>query len=213
MLTCNGASLTDRLKSTLAVRPRLVFCYFSHCKLLQAVEQHPSVDLIMQAVVQYNRKQLLSAAPASTAEAGPTARHPLLVVGYVMKASREEQLSSAGLLHLLPQDNMCFMPFDVTRLHEDQGHIDLLLHKGSDDLVATADGGVVWSDRLLKLQQWLGEQQHICVVDPFPNTRKVSYKAYASLFRTCARQKLDQSYNIFAPACSRSPLCCAMRSC
>lgn len=140
---------------------------------LQAVGLQPTVDQIMQAVVQYNRKQLLAAAPSST-QGAPLPASPLLVVGYVMKASREEQLSSSGLLHLLPHEGMCFMPFDVGRLREDQGHIDILLHKGSDELVPTDDGGVIWSDRLLQLQEWLERHQHICVVDPFQNTSKVN---------------------------------------
>lgn len=100
---------------------------------------------------------------------------PVLVVAYVMRPSREEQLSAAGLLHLLPQDGLCFMPFDITRLHEEQGHVDILLHKGSDELVATADGAVVWSDRLLQLQKWLKDQPRICVVDSFDNTKKVRF--------------------------------------
>eukprot|EP00878_Enallax_costatus_P043882 GHUV01051982.1.p1 GENE.GHUV01051982.1~~GHUV01051982.1.p1 ORF type:complete len:318 (+),score=96.63 GHUV01051982.1:388-1341(+) len=142
----------------------------------------PSADQLMQAIVQHNKRQLAAAASATADTASTTpSPAPLLVVGYVMKPSREEQLSTAGLLHLLPQDGLSFMPFDTTRLPEKQGHIDILLHKGSDELVTTADGGVVWSDRLLQLQDWLKTRFHICVVDPFENTKKVLDRLQLSL--------------------------------
>jgi hypothetical protein len=170
----------------------------------------------MQAIVQYNRRHILAAAAAAAAQSGCPAskqqqqqRPAVLVVGYVMKASREEQLASSGLLPLLPgDDGLCFMPFDVGQLtvnntaddtattqqqwHEQQqgqGHIDLLLHKGSDELVSAADGGMGWSGRLLALQQWLQQeqQQHICVVDSFENTAKVcSIVAAYSCVHACA---------------------------
>ena len=66
---------------------------------------------------------------------------PLLIVGYVMKASREEALATSGLLPLLPQQGISFMPLDLDTLlnTQQQGqpppHIDILLHKGSDELV------------------------------------------------------------------------------
>jgi hypothetical protein len=175
--------------------------------VLQGSSHPTSSDQVMQALVQHNRRHILAAAGAA---AGPPAsedqqqqqqqqRPAVLVVGYVMKPSREEQLASAGLLPLLPgADGLCFMPFDVGQLTADygssnaaaaaihvatpqqqqqqqQGHIDLLLHKGSDELLSGADGGLAWSGRLLALQAWLRQeqQQHICVVDPFENTAKV----------------------------------------
>jgi hypothetical protein len=149
----------------------------------------------MQAIVQYNRQQ--------------SQQPPVpLVVGYVMKAAREQALASQGLLHLLPVEGVCFMPLNVDSIHHgsqyeqqhvpaaawQQGHIDLLLHKGSDELVvlppsdgggaagadaaaagaeAAAAVGVGWSPRLRSLQAWLAQRPHICVVDPFEHTAKV----------------------------------------
>lgn len=121
----------------------------------------PPTDAIMQAVVQYNRRQVLldnQQQPTLTAEAAAGAtvsnngsspdpqQQPLLVVGYVMKASREDALAAAGLLNLLPQDGMCFMPVDLDTLTastttQQQQHIDILLHKGSDELVPLASEG------------------------------------------------------------------------
>jgi hypothetical protein len=180
----------------------------------------------MQAIVQYNRQHILAAAAA--AQSGCPAnkqqqqqqQHPaVLIVGYVMKASREEQLASAGLLPLLPgDDGLCFMPFDVSQLsttdtaddsataqleqqqqqqqQQGQGHIDMLLHKGSDELVSGPDGAVGWSARLLALQQWLQQEQqrHICVVDPFENTAKVCFNVAAdSCVHACVLQQQDQA--------------------
>lgn len=168
-------------------------------------EHCPSCDELMRAIVQHNRRSILENAVVTPAPAQqsqqqqqllnvqgrenkqqegwqqqqqPQRSEPpaVLVVGYVMKASREEQLASAGLLNLLPIDGICFMPFDVGQLGDAaqrQGHIDILLHKGSDELVTGPDGGVVWSQRLLELQAWLAAQPNICVVDPFVNTAKV----------------------------------------
>lgn len=147
----------------------------------------PSTDDIIRAIVQYNRRQPDQGAPAtaggtsaatsktasgaqtaSTAAAAdtglgagladqPGCEQPLLVVGYVMKASREEALASAHMLHLLPQEGMCFMPVDLDTLQQqpyEQQHpdqdlqqhqqqqqspavpFDILLHKGSDELIA-----------------------------------------------------------------------------
>jgi hypothetical protein len=180
----------------------------------------------MAAVVQYNRRQHLAAQqqPAAAATSADTNKlqqqqqqqqQPLLVVGYVMKASREDALSKAGMLHLLPQEGMCFMPLDLDTLTQQQQqqqnqqqqqqelvHIDILLHKGSDELVPLTDAtdtrtdstaaaaatssasaaaacpaaavGVTWSPRLLGLQAWLAAHPGVSVVDPFESTAKVS---------------------------------------
>lgn len=142
---------------------------------VQVTEQNPTSSKVMQALVQHNRRCLHAQHKQQQQQTDSGNKScPLLVVGYVMKASREEQLSSAGLLHLLPQDNMCFMPVDITCLSDDQGHIDILLHKGSDELITTADGGVKWSDNFKQLQHWAEGQSHVCVVDPFSHTKKVS---------------------------------------
>jgi len=152
----------------------------------------------MQAIVQHNRCMAMTST-ASTAVISGGQLHtddcqsqqwsnqdapldpsppPLLVVGYVMKASREEQLSSAGLLHVVPRDGLAFMPLDVSCLQDpqqqQQGHIDILLHKGSDELVPRPDGSLGWSERLLGLQTWLHGQPQVTVVDPFESTAKVN---------------------------------------
>jgi hypothetical protein len=167
----------------------------------------------MQAVVQYNRQQVLAGAPSAAAGAAAAAQahagaseqqeqqqQPFLVVGYVMKSSREDALAKAGMLHVLPQQGMCFMPVDLDTLQQHSSaqqqqqemHVDILLHKGSDELVplsesstaaAAAGGaegdvgpaavGVRWSPRLMALQSWLNQHPRVCVVDPFKNTAKV----------------------------------------
>jgi hypothetical protein len=237
--------------------------------LCHAVQAHlaadgavPSTDAIMAAVVQYNRRQHLAvqqqpAAGAAAAGAGPGTnssqqqpqqqgqqaqqeqQQQLLVVGYVMKASREEALSKADMLHLLPQEGMCFMPLDLDRLTQQQQqqqrdeqqlgdgaqkqpnsqqqqqelvHIDILLHKGSDELVPLAETtdvqntaaataaaaaacpaaavGVTWSPRLLGLQAWLHQHPGVCVVDPFCNTAKVRDRAGPALCATHTWQRV-----------------------
>jgi flagellar motor protein MotB len=190
----------------------------------------------MRAVVQYNRRQLLAqgstAPPAAALEATSALQaaaaaatldtqqqqqeqqqqqqqqqQPPLVVGYVMKPSREDALAKSGMLHLLFKEGLCFMPVDLHSIsqqqqqqdqqqQQQQQHIDILLHKGSDELLPleasssahnaaeeaagagesagpAAAVGVCWSPRLLALQNWLRQHPSVCVVDPFEHTAKV----------------------------------------
>jgi hypothetical protein len=177
----------------------------------------PTPDQILTAVVQHNRRHLLAAATEANTAADSDAtpqqqqqqqKQQLLVVGYTMKPSREDALAKAGMLHALPQEGVCFMPVDLDTLTQQQQqqqevHIDILLHKGSDELVPTggstepaaaaatrrsgasgdvvdlASVGMAWSPRLVALQAWLAQRPHICVVDPFQHTAKVSRHAPA----------------------------------
>lgn len=56
-----------------------------------------------------------------------------------------------------------------------QGHIDVLLHKASDELVRSQDGSgaLTWSEAMQQLQRQLEGRPEICVVDPFMATAKV----------------------------------------
>ena len=152
----------------------------------------------MQAIVQLFWQRALNAA------AGPA---HVVVVGYAMKASREQQLAEQGLLPLVPQPapaqrrlssrksgsgggadggagcsgtgmdggvSVMFMPLDLRRPLAEQGHVDVVLHKASDELVAAGGGAVPqWSTAMEALQCELRHMPHVCVVDPFEATAKV----------------------------------------
>ena len=68
--------------------------------------------------------QLTSSGPQAAAS-----RPPALVVGHLMKPSRERDLASRGLLPLVPQHGISFVPIDTALLLEQQGPFDALLHK------------------------------------------------------------------------------------
>ena len=92
-----------------------------------------SCDEIMRSVVQHNWR---------TGQEQQQQQHQQLVVGYCMKASREEQLAGAGMLQLLPRDGVAFMPLTLGAPLAAQGTFHVLLHKASDQLeVVDGDGG------------------------------------------------------------------------
>jgi hypothetical protein len=105
-------------------------------------------------------------------------------VGYAMKPSREQQLADQGLLPLLPAPAVtpsgarcyvCFAPLDLGQPLGPQGHWDAVLHKASDELVATpgAGGAPEWSAAMQGLQRQLEGRPDVAVVDPFEAAAKV----------------------------------------
>jgi hypothetical protein len=173
----------------------------------------------MQALVQLG----LARARAAGAAAGAP-----IVVGYAMKPSREQQLADQGLLPLVPQPAeactrgegakggpgagagchssrgvaqlVVFMPLDLGRPLGEQGHVDAVLHKASDELVSAGGGGgggdggggqdggggggdgssggggvPRWSPAMEALKQQLAAAPRVCVVDPFDAAAKVGW--------------------------------------
>ena len=66
--------------------------------------------------------QLTSSGPQAAVSSPPA-----LVVGHLMKPSRERDLASRGLLPLVPQHGISFVPIDTALLLEQQGPFDALL--------------------------------------------------------------------------------------
>ena len=67
----------------------------------------------------------------SSSHQAAVSRPAALVVGHMMKPSRERDLASRGLLPLVPQHGISFVPIDTALLLEQQGPFDALLHKVS----------------------------------------------------------------------------------
>lgn len=114
----------------------------------------------------------------------------IVVVGYAMRLSREQQLAAQRLLQLLPAPargaggcRVCFVPLDLARPLSEQGRIDVVLHKASDELVSgpggagggggSSGGAPRWSEAMLALQRQLAEAPGVAVVDPFESAAKV----------------------------------------
>jgi hypothetical protein len=63
--------------------------------------------------------------------------------------------------------------------------VQVLLHKGSDELQYGEGGLPCFSLRMARLQQWLCARPGIRVVDPFGSTAKVSHVAAATRAKAC----------------------------
>ena len=99
-----------------------------------------------------------------------------VLVGHVMKASREATLVAQGLLPLGPEGGLCFAPLDLGRPLAAQPRPALLLHKLTDFLVPGDGSGAApgYSAQAAALQAWLaapppGGGAGVCVTDPLPS--------------------------------------------
>ncbi|GBF98687.1 hypothetical protein Rsub_11401 [Raphidocelis subcapitata] len=139
----------------------------------------------IQALAQLNLRRAARASAhvggSSGADGAAATPRTFLLVGYAMKPSREAALAGQGLLPLLPRrpragPAVAFVPLDLGRPLGEQPPLDVLLHKGSDELVAGAGGrggAPAWSEALLRLQRELAQRPQVAVVDPFECTAKV----------------------------------------
>ena len=90
-------------------------------------------DLLMLIARSHSRQEPSGQANQPTGS-GPQAAGsspPALVVGHLMKPSRERDLASRGVLPLVPQHGISFVPIDTALQLEQQGPFDALLHKVS----------------------------------------------------------------------------------
>ena len=96
-----------------------------------------------------------------------------LVVGCVMKRSRQLSLLAEGMLPLRPVDGLCFMPLDITHNLASQQPFDILLQKPTDYLTEVPGSGSVpgFTPDMLRLHEQLGELPRVCIVDPLPQVQ------------------------------------------
>lgn len=97
----------------------------------------------------------------------------LLVVGHVMKWSREKDFLKRRALPAVPtSNNLVFVPLQTDRSMDAQlAVVDIVLHKATDEIVNVVisnDLGdrIQYSDSIKKLQRHLAENPEKCVVDP-----------------------------------------------
>lgn len=82
----------------------------------------------------------LQAATLQAVATAAAAAQQALLVGYVMKHSRQLALEKAGMLPLLPTEGLCFAPLVLSRPLADQAPCRLLLHKLTDSLQPSSSG-------------------------------------------------------------------------
>nr|XP_043617143.1 inositol 1,3,4-trisphosphate 5/6-kinase 4 isoform X1 [Erigeron canadensis] len=103
-----------------------------------------------------------------------------VVVGYIMKPSREKDFAKRGAFPSNPtQNGLIFMPltFDLPILPQLK-KVDIVIHKATDEISSIERSGcsskiIIYTDRMLELQRCLGELPNCCVIDPFDNILSV----------------------------------------
>ncbi|KAG0618941.1 hypothetical protein M758_4G103400 [Ceratodon purpureus] len=99
----------------------------------------------------------------------------LLVVGHVMKWSREKDFLKRRALPALPTSNdLTFIALQTEKPLEPQlAVVDIVLHKATDEIVSVAmiqtstpADRIQYSDGIQKLQRYLAANPDMCVVDP-----------------------------------------------
>ncbi|KAK1379436.1 Inositol-1,3,4-trisphosphate 5/6-kinase [Heracleum sosnowskyi] len=101
-----------------------------------------------------------------------------LVVGYVMKPSREEDFAKRGAFPLRPNVNgLIFLPltFELpisTQLQQ----VDMVIHKATDEIISVElnssleiSNNIIYSKGMLEVQRCLEERSDCCVIDPISN--------------------------------------------
>ncbi|XP_076921913.1 inositol 1,3,4-trisphosphate 5/6-kinase 4-like [Bidens hawaiensis] len=99
-----------------------------------------------------------------------------VVVGYVMKPSREQDFAKRGAFPLNPTKNgLIFLPltFDLPMLNQLK-KVDIVIHKATDEISSierssSCDSNVIYTTRMQELQRYIGELPDCCVIDPFKN--------------------------------------------
>ncbi|KAL3506964.1 hypothetical protein ACH5RR_032346 [Cinchona calisaya] len=102
----------------------------------------------------------------------------ILVVGYIMKPSREEDFAKRGAFPLYPtQDGLIFLPLNYELpIPAQLQQVDILLHKATDEIVdvemSTASefvNTIEYTKGMQELQRYIEHHLDCCVIDPFPN--------------------------------------------
>ncbi|GER53705.1 inositol-tetrakisphosphate 1-kinase [Striga asiatica] len=101
-----------------------------------------------------------------------------LIVGYVMKPSREEDFAKRGAFPLRPtQNGLMFLPlqYELPLTHQLK-LVDAVLHKATDEILAVdmcspseLSEKVTFTSNLQELQKCMKSQPVCCVIDPISN--------------------------------------------
>ncbi|KAI4342842.1 hypothetical protein MLD38_027410 [Melastoma candidum] len=99
----------------------------------------------------------------------------ILVVGYIMKPSREEDFAKRGAFPMHPTPNgLIFMPLSFELpLHSQLNEVDVVLHKATDEIVSLnlstlseVSVRVNYSKGMQEVKSYLEHHRQVCVIDP-----------------------------------------------
>ncbi|KAM7464825.1 hypothetical protein LguiB_012387 [Lonicera macranthoides] len=99
-----------------------------------------------------------------------------VMVGYIMKPSREEDFAKRGAFPLYPTENgLIFVPltFELS-IRSQLQKVDVVLHKATDEIISVElssssdfSSKVVYTSGMQELQRCIEQQPDCCVIDPF----------------------------------------------
>ncbi|WOL17888.1 inositol-tetrakisphosphate 1-kinase 6 isoform X1 [Canna indica] len=102
----------------------------------------------------------------------------LVVIGYVMKPSREEDFAKRGAFPMYPtQNRLMFVPltFEIP-LESQLQKVDAVLHKATDEIInfnplnsTQFSEGVVFSKGIQALERFIMDHPECCIIDPLNN--------------------------------------------
>ncbi|KAJ0969359.1 hypothetical protein J5N97_022236 [Dioscorea zingiberensis] len=100
---------------------------------------------------------------------------PVVVVGYLMKPSREEDFAKRGALPMYPtQNGLMFVPLTLELPLEFQmKEVDAVLHKATDEIISIdlrcSSGlpkGISFSSGMCELERYFQDHPECCIIDP-----------------------------------------------
>ncbi|KAI3499812.1 hypothetical protein L1887_35623 [Cichorium endivia] len=100
-----------------------------------------------------------------------------VIVGYIMKPSREADFAKRGAFPLNPtQNGLIFLPltFDLPILPQLK-KVDIIIHKATDEISSIERSNscnsskIIYTTGMLELQRCISELPDCCVIDPFDN--------------------------------------------
>nr|XP_019704145.1 inositol-tetrakisphosphate 1-kinase 6 isoform X2 [Elaeis guineensis] len=103
---------------------------------------------------------------------------PVLMVGYVMKPSREEDFAKRGAFPMYPtQNGLLFVPltFELPLAPQIQ-EVDVILHKATDEILSIEPDycldfpkGIYFSRGMQELERSIQDHPNCCLMDPLDN--------------------------------------------
>ncbi|PWA94791.1 inositol 1,3,4-trisphosphate 5/6-kinase 4 [Artemisia annua] len=120
----------------------------------------------------------LEEVPLTICELNKKLNEDNLVVGYIMKPSREKDFAKRGAFPLNPtQNGLIFLPltFDLPIISQLK-KVDVVIHKATDEISSIersnshdCSSKIIYTTKMLELQRCIGELPDCCVIDPFDN--------------------------------------------
>ncbi|KAJ3691599.1 hypothetical protein LUZ61_020763 [Rhynchospora tenuis] len=135
------------------------------------------IETTLEGIVFIDKLDELIITMSSVIKKGFSSVHPL-IVGYLMKPSRELDFLKRGALPLFPcRSALIFIPisFELPLISQLE-RIDIILHKVTDEIVSIDPSssfelpkGITFSNGMSELIRLIEENPYYCVVDPFKN--------------------------------------------